>query len=325
MKILIIGGAGYIGTHIVYDLLERDMDLLICDDFSTGSRKNILVHPRYHLIEGDFKDPKIMQELMKYKPNVIFHFAASKAAGESMIDPIKYSHNNIRGTLFLLENMIMHDVKYIIFSSSAAVYGEPEYLPIDEEHPCNPTNYYGFTKKVIEENLIWFSKLKGLKFASLRYFNAAGYDYRGRVKGLENEPQNLLPIVMETLIGKREKMFVYGNDYPTRDGSCIRDYIHVNDLSMAHILAMEYIIKYNQDLIINLGSEKGLSVLEILNIAEKVTNKKIPFEITSRRPGDAAMLLASSKKAKELLNWYPKYSDPETIIKTMWDAYQLYA
>lgn len=325
MKILIIGGAGYIGTHIVHDLLERDMDLLICDDFSTGNRKNIIDHPRYRLIEGDFKDPIIMKELMNFKPYVIFHFAASKAAGESMINPIKYSYNNIRGTLFLLENMMMHDIKYFIFSSSAAVYGEPQYLPVDEEHPCNPTNYYGYTKKAIEDNLIWFSKLKGIKFASLRYFNAAGYDFKGRVKGLENEPQNLLPIVMETLIGKREKMFVFGNDYPTRDGSCIRDYIHVNDLSTAHILAMDYIIKNNQDLIVNLGSENGLSVLEMLNIAEKVTNKKIPYEITSRRPGDAAMLLASSKKAKELLNWNPKFSDPETIIKTMWDAYQSYA
>lgn len=325
MKILIIGGAGYIGTHIVHDLLERDMDLLICDDFSTGNRKNIINHPRYRLIEGDFKDPIIMKELMNFKPYVIFHFAASKAAGESMVNPIKYSYNNIRGTLFLLENMMMHDIKYFIFSSSAAVYGEPQYLPVDEEHPCNPTNYYGYTKKAIEDNLIWFSKLKGIKFASLRYFNAAGYDFKGRVKGLENEPQNLLPIVMETLIGKREKMFVFGNDYPTRDGSCIRDYIHVNDLSTAHILAMDYIIKNNQDLIVNLGSENGLSVLEMLSIAEKVTNKKIPYEITSRRPGDAAMLLASSKKAKELLNWNPKFSDPETIIKTMWDAYQSYA
>ncbi len=325
MKILIIGGAGYIGTHIVYDLLERDVDLLICDDFSTGNRKNIINHPKYRLIEGDFKDPKIMKELMNFKPNVIFHFAASKAAGESMIDPIKYSHNNIRGTLYLLENMIIHDIKYFIFSSSAAVYGEPKYLPVDEDHPCNPTNYYGYTKKAIEDNLIWFSKLKGIKFASLRYFNAAGYDFKGRVKGLENEPQNLLPIVMETLIGKREKMFVYGNDYPTRDGSCIRDYIHVNDLSSAHILAMDYIINNNQDLIVNLGSENGLSVLEMLNIAQKVTNKKLPYEITSRRPGDTAMLLASSKRAKELLNWNPKFSDPETIIKTMWDAYQSYA
>ncbi len=325
MKILIIGGAGYIGTHIVHDLLEKDVDLLICDDFSTGNRKNIIDHPKYHLIEGDFKDPKIMKELMNFKPYVIFHFAASKAAGESMINPIKYSHNNIRGTLYLLENMIMHEIKYFIFSSSAAVYGEPQYLPLDEDHPCNPTNYYGYTKKTIEDNLIWFSKLKGIKFASLRYFNAAGYDYKGRVKGLENDPQNLLPIVMETLIGKREKMYVYGNDYPTRDGSCIRDYIHVNDLSTAHILAMDYIIQNNQDLIVNLGSENGLSVLEMLSIAEKVTKKKIPYEITHRRPGDAAMLFASSKRAKELLNWQPRFSDPETIIKTMWDAYQLYA
>ncbi len=322
MKVLVIGGAGYIGTHIVYDLLERNYDILVCDDFSTGNRKNIINHPKYELIEGDFKNENIMKKILSYKPDVIFHFAASKAAGESMIDPIKYSHNNIRGTLYLLENMILYNIKYFIFSSSAAVYGEPQYLPIDEEHPRNPTNYYGFTKKIIEDNLEWFSRLKGLRYASLRYFNAAGYDVKERVKGLENEPQNLLPIVMETLIGKRPKMYVYGNDYPTRDGTCIRDYIHVNDLSEAHIMAMDYIIKNDQDITVNLGSENGMSVLEMIQIAEKIANKKIPYEITYRRPGDAAKLLASSKKAKELLNWTPKYSDPETLIRSMWITYQ---
>ncbi|GIX40829.1 MAG: UDP-glucose 4-epimerase GalE [Leptospiraceae bacterium] len=325
MKALITGGAGYIGTHIVYDLLERNIEILVCDDFSTGNRKNIINHPLYKLIEGDFKNEIIMKQLMKYKPDVVFHFAASKAAGESMLDPVKYSHNNIRGTLYLLENMIQNNIKYFIFSSSAAVYGEPQYLPIDENHPRIPTNYYGFTKKIIEDNLEWFSKLKGLRYASLRYFNAAGYDVKERAKGLENEPQNLLPIVMETLIGKREKMQVYGNDYPTRDGTCIRDYIHVNDLSEAHLLAMDYIIKNDKDITVNLGSENGMSVLEMIQMAEKVSGKKINYEITSRRPGDAAKLLASSQKAKELLNWKPKYSDPETIIKTMWNVYQKYA
>lgn len=322
MKVLVIGGAGYIGTHIVYDLLERNYRILVCDDFSTGNRKNIIQHPNYELLEGDFKNESIMKTILSYKPEVIFHFAASKAAGESMIDPVKYSHNNIRGTLYLLENMIQNNIRYFIFSSSAAVYGEPQYLPIDEEHPRNPTNYYGFTKKIIEDNLEWFSRLKGLRYASLRYFNAAGYDIKERVKGLENEPQNLLPIVMETLIGKRPKMYVYGNDYPTRDGTCIRDYIHVNDLSEAHLLAMDYIIKNEQDITVNLGSENGMSVLEMIQIAEKVANKKIPYEITSRRPGDAAKLLASSKKAKEVLNWVPKYSDPETLIRSMWITYQ---
>lgn len=321
MKIAITGGAGYIGTHIVFDLLEKDHEILVIDDFSTGSRKNIVEHPNYKIIEGDFRDPEILKKMIEFKPKVVFHFAASKAAGESMLNPTKYSNNNIRGTLLLVESMIENDINYFIFSSSAAVYGEPEYLPIDENHPCKPTNYYGFTKKVIEDNLEWFSKLTKLKYASLRYFNAAGYDIKKRVKGLEKDPQNLLPIVMETLIGKRKEMEVYGNDYPTFDGTCIRDYIHVNDLSNAHILAMEYLLKTNQNLIVNLGSEKGLSVLEILKSAEEITNRKVNYKITNRRPGDAAKLLASSQKAKEFLNWEAKYSDAKTIIQTMWDTY----
>ncbi len=324
MRILVTGGAGYIGTHVVQDLLERGHTILVCDDFSTGNRKNIIVNSNYSLIEGDFKNPDTMEKLMQFQPEVVFHFAASKAAGESMINPVKYSKNNIRGTLYLLENMVLHNIKYFIFSSSAAVYGEPEYLPLDENHPRNPTNYYGFTKKIIEDNLEWFSKLKNIKYASLRYFNAAGYDVHKRVLGLENEPQNLLPIVMETLTGKRKKMQVYGNDYPTRDGSCIRDYIHVNDLSNAHILAMDYIIQNDDNIIVNLGSEKGISVLEMLKIAQEITNKELPYEITSRRPGDAAMLLASSRKAKEILNWEPKYSEPEIIIQSMWEVYKNY-
>ncbi|MFN3604413.1 MAG: UDP-glucose 4-epimerase GalE [Leptonema sp. (in: bacteria)] len=322
MKILVTGGAGYIGTHIVHDLLERNYEIIVCDNFSTGNKKNIIHHPNYKLIEGDFRDPFILKKLIDFKPEVVFHFAASKAAGESMVDPMKYSNNNIRGTLLLLESMIQNNIQYFIFSSSAAVYGEPEYLPIDENHKRNPTNYYGFTKMVIEDNLEWFSRLTFLKYASLRYFNAAGYDVKERVLGIEKEPQNLLPIVMETLLNQRKEMEVYGNDYPTPDGTCIRDYIHVNDLSEAHILAMDYIIKNQTNLTINLGSEKGISVLEILKTAEEVTQKKLNYKITKRRPGDAAKLLASSQKAKRILKWTPKYSDAKTLILTMWNIYK---
>ncbi|MCS7205536.1 MAG: UDP-glucose 4-epimerase GalE [Leptospiraceae bacterium] len=322
MKALVIGGAGYIGSHVVWDLLERNIEVIVCDNFSTGNRKNIVQHPKYYLVEGNFQDFEVLQKLISYKPDVVFHFAASKAAGESMLQPTKYSSNNIRGTLTLLEAMIENHIRFFIFSSSAAVYGEPKYLPVDEEHPREPTNYYGFTKKIIEDNLEWFSKLTDLRYASLRYFNAAGYDVKGRVLGLENNPQNLLPVVMETLIGKREKMQVFGNDYPTPDGTCIRDYIHVNDLSSAHLLAMDYIMNTNQNIVVNLGSEKGMSVLEVLQITEKVTNKKVPYEIGSRRKGDAVKLLASSQKAKTILNWNPQFSDPETIIRTMWETYQ---
>lgn len=322
MRVLITGGAGYIASHIVHELLERNYEILVCDDFSTGNRENIVKHDQYKLIEGDFRDPKILKILMDFKPKAVFHFAASKAAGESMINPVKYSNNNIRGTLLLLEAMIKNGISYFIFSSSAAVYGEPEYLPIDEDHPRNPTNYYGFTKKVIEDNLEWLSKLTDLKYASLRYFNAAGYDIKERVLGLENEPQNLLPIVMETLVGKRTEMEVYGNDYPTPDGTCIRDYIHVNDLSSAHLLAMDYIIKNQSNIVVNLGSEKGISVMEMIQIAEEVTKKKLNYKIGKRRLGDAAKLLASSKKAKEILNWNPQFSDAKTLISTMWNVYR---
>ncbi len=322
MRILITGGAGYIGSHVVHDLLERNYEILVCDNFSTGNKKNIVKHEHYKLIEGDFRDPDILNAIIDFKPKVVFHFAASKAAGESMINPIKYSNNNIRGTLFLLEKMIENEIQYFIFSSSAAVYGEPEYLPIDENHPRNPTNYYGFTKKVIEDNLEWLSKLTDLKYASLRYFNAAGYDIKGRVLGLENQPQNLLPIVMETLIGERQEMEIFGNDYPTPDGTCIRDYIHVNDLSNAHLLAMDYIIKNHANIVVNLGSEKGISVMEMIQTAEELTKKKLNYRIGQRRAGDAAKLLASSKKAKELLKWNPLYSDVKTILLTMWSVYQ---
>lgn len=324
MKALVLGGAGYIGSHVVWDLLERGIDVTVCDNFSTGNRKNIISHPSYRLVEGDFRDVEILEKLLGEKPDVVFHFAASKAAGESMINPVKYSDNNIRGTLLLLEKMIRHEVFYFIFSSSAAVYGEPEYLPIDEKHPTKPTNYYGYTKRAIEENLEWFSKLTPLRYASLRYFNAAGYDIRQRVTGLEQNPQNLLPVVMETVTGKREVMQVFGNDYPTPDGTCIRDYIHVNDLSEAHLLAMDYIFHKKENITVNLGSQNGISVLEIIRITEQVTGRKVNYVIGPRRPGDAVKLLASSQKARELLGWEAKYSDPETIIRTMWEVYTKY-
>ncbi|HQG40471.1 MAG TPA: GDP-mannose 4,6-dehydratase, partial [Spirochaetales bacterium] len=210
---------------------------------------------------------------------------------------------------------------YFVFSSSAAVYGEPSYLPIDEKHPTNPENFYGFTKLEIERILAWYDKLKGIRYAALRYFNAAGYDPQGRVRGLEKNPANLLPVIMEVAAGKRKELQVFGNDYPTKDGTGIRDYVHVSDLAIGHVAALNYMKKNDASLIVNLGSEEGLSVLEILEQARRITGKPIPAIITARRPGDPAKLVAGSQLAQKLLGWKARYSDVETLVKTSWNVY----
>lgn len=323
MRIGVTGGAGYIAAHVIQDLLEKDHEVIVLDDLSMGSRDNLLSgEPRFTFEEGDVGNSGDLARFFSHKPEVIFHFAASKAAGESMTDPAKYSANNIRGTLRLIEAMVENDCGHMIFSSSAAVYGAPQYLPLDEEHPLVQENYYGYTKKAIEDNLAWFSKLKGIRFAALRYFNAAGYDVRGRVKGLENKPNNLLPIIMEVAVGIRDELQVFGTDYDTPDGTCIRDYIHLNDLSRAHVLAMEYIMEKNENLIVNLGSESGLSVFEILNAAREVTGKPIPHVEAPRRPGDPAKLIAGSGKARELLGWTAEHSDARTLLESTWKIYR---
>lgn len=252
----------------------------------------------------------------------IIHLAAFKAAGESMIKPEKYSVNNITGTINILNSALAAGIRNIVFSSSAAVYGEPEYLPIDENHPKNPENYYGFTKLEIERFLEWYDKLKGLKYAALRYFNAAGYDIEGRIRGLEKNPANLLPVIMEVACGKREFLELFGNDYPTPDGTCIRDYIHVTDLADGHLKAMEYIMEKNESLCLNLGSEKGISVNEMLVAAEKITGKEIKVKISGRRAGDPVKLIAKSTMAEKILKWKAEYSDAETLIKTSWEVYR---
>lgn len=254
--------------------------------------------------------------------DAVFHFAAWKAAGESMTDPSKYALNNINGTLKLLTFMEKAGTNQFIFSSSAAVYGSPEYLPIDEKHPVRPENYYGYTKLAIEQNLKWYETLKGFKFAALRYFNAAGYDPKGRVRGLERTPANLLPIIMEAAVGIRKDFEVFGTDYETPDGSCVRDYIHVTDLAKAHVLSLDYLDSEKKSLTVNLGSEKGYSVLEMVRLAEEVVGRSIPHKISGRRAGDPAKLLASSAMAQRLLQWVPEYSEAKTLLKTMWDVYQ---
>ena len=319
MNTLIIGGAGYIGSHVVREFLDQGHKVTVFDNLSSGLRENLF--PEATFIHGSIMDYTALVSACKLGFDAAVHLAASKAAGESMIVPEKYSVNNISGTINILNALCETGIQRLVFSSSAAVYGEPQYLPIDEKHPTIPQNYYGFTKLEIEHIMHWYDKLKGLHFASLRYFNVAGYDIKGRISGLEQNPANLIPIVMEAAIGIRKEMQIYGDDYDTPDGTCIRDYIHVSDLSAAHAAALDYISKNNKSLTINLGTGTGLSVKEIVEAARRVTGKPIPAQVTGRRPGDPAKLAASSKLALELLGWKAQYSDVDKLIKTSWEAY----
>jgi UDP-glucose 4-epimerase len=320
MKILVIGGAGYIGSHVTRALLDAKHEVTVFDNLSSGRLDNLFEDASF--VKGDIRNYKTLSGSMKSGFDALIHLAAFKAAGESMIKPEKYSINNIGGTINIINAATKNEIKHIVFSSSAAVYGEPQKLPIDEEHPTNPENYYGFTKLEIERILGWYEKLKGIRFAALRYFNAAGYDISGRISGLEKNPANLLPVVMEVAAGFRPNLQVFGNDYPTPDGTCIRDYVHVNDLADAHLKALEYISAHNESLIVNLGSDNGVSVKEMLDTARKITGKPIPADIVGRRPGDPAKLVASSKKAHKLLDWRARFSDADTLIESTWKVYQ---
>ncbi len=322
MKVLVIGGAGYIGSHVVKALLAKDHEVTVFDNMSSGCKDNLFEKAAF--IEGDILEPQQLEGAFRAsKAEAVVHLAAFKAAGESMIKPEKYSINNICGTMNILNTMCDYDVKKFIFSSSAAVFGEPEYLPMDENHPTNPENYYGFTKLEIERFLSWYDKIKGLRFAALRYFNAAGYDPEGEITGLEKAPANLIPVIMEAAAGMRDKLLIFGNDYDTHDGTGVRDYVHVTDLARAHVMALDYITENDESLTVNLGSETGLSVLDILGKAREVTGKDIPAEIVERRPGDPAGLYATSKKATSLLGWKPECSDLDTIVRTTWNAYSI--
>jgi UDP-glucose 4-epimerase len=316
---MVIGGAGYIGSHVTRALLDKGYSVTVFDNLSTGTRKNLFDDAQF--VKGDILDYPTLLTTMKNGFKALIHLAAFKAAGESMVRPEKYSTNNITGTINILNAASESGVRRFIFSSSAAVYGEPNYLPIDELHPTNPENYYGFTKLEIEELLSWYDRLKNIKYASLRYFNAAGYDIHGRIRGLEKNPENLLPVVMEVAVGVREELEIFGNDYETRDGTCIRDYIHVGDLAEAHVSALEYIDHAEESLIVNLGSEKGVTVQEMVECAREVTCRPIPYRITDRRPGDPEKLVASSAMARRILSWEPMYSDVRTLVSSTWEVY----
>jgi UDP-glucose 4-epimerase len=319
-KVLVIGGAGYIGSHIVDALCDLGHHVTVFDSLSSGFKENL--DERARLVIGDILNTVDLEKVFSENKegfDVVMHFAALKNVGESMIHPDRYAKTNIIGTLNILNTMAKHNVKSIIFSSSAAVYGAPEYLPIDESHPVNPESFYGFTKLEIERFLEWYSRIHGIHFAALRYFNAAGYT-PGKCR--EKNPGNLLPIVMEVASGQRKEVQVYGNDYDTEDGTGVRDYIHVLDLASAHILAMDYISGHKKNIIVNLSTQKGSSVLDLIKKTEEITGKKIHYTIVQRRAGDTATVVASADLAHDLLGWKPEHSDIDTIIRSMWDIYK---
>ena len=321
MKIIVTGGVGYIGSHVVLSALEQGCDVTVFDDLSSANEKNINLKTNF--IKGSTNSKEDLSKLFANdKYDAVIHLAASKASGESMLNPKKYAQNNIIGSLNVLISCIDHGVKYFIFSSSAAVYGNPKYLPIDELHPLQPTSYYGETKLSIENSLEWFSKIHHLSYASLRYFNAAGFDVNKRILGKEKNTENLIPLIMEVAKGNKPFISIYGNDYSTKDGTGVRDYVHVTDLASAHIETLEYIIHNKKNINLNLGAGIGFSVMDIINVSSKITNKIIKYNIESRRQGDTASLISSPKLASSLIAWEPKFSDLETIIKSTWNLYK---
>jgi UDP-glucose 4-epimerase len=315
---------------VVRALLDSGRAVTVYDNLSSGLRENLFAEAGF--IEGDILDTERLKAAVGGELDAaadgfdaVVHLAALKAAGESMLEPERYAHNNLTGTINLLNAMTAAGVDKLVFSSSAAVYGEPRYLPVDENHPTDPTNFYGFTKLEIERLLAWYEKLRGLRSVSLRYFNAAGYDADGRVSGLEQNPANLLPVIMEVAVGRRQELSIFGDDYDTKDGTGVRDYIHVTDLAVAHVQSLERLEAGDASMSLNLGSEVGITVLEMLETARTLTGRDIPARITERRAGDPARLVASAARAREVLGWRAVSSDVESLVSTSWQAYKQHA
>lgn len=318
MTILVLGGAGYIGSHTAYELIDQGEDVVIVDNLETGYRE--AVHPKARFYEGDIRNRSFIDSVFdKEKIDAVIHFAANSLVGESMEDPLKYYDNNLCGTKVLLESMVAHNVDKIVFSSTAATYGEPERVPILESDKTEPTNTYGETKLSMEKMFKWTGKAHGLRYVSLRYFNACGAHKSGTIGEAHNPESHLIPLILQVPNKKREAISIYGDDYDTKDGTCIRDYIHVTDLAQAHILAVEYLMKGNESNIFNLGNGVGFTVKEVIETARKVTGDPIKTEVVPRRAGDPAVLIASSEKAKSILGWNPEYADLEQIISSAWE------
>jgi UDP-glucose 4-epimerase len=320
MAILVCGGAGYIGSHMVAELLEKGEEVVILDNFQKGHQDSLVGGKLYC---GDLRDTEILNKIFTENTiDAVIDFAADSLVGESVTEPLKYFDNNIGSTINLLKAMRDNSVKYIVFSSTAATYGEPDNIPILEEDKTFPTNPYGESKLAVEKILKWCDNAYGIKYTALRYFNAAGAHVSGNI-GEDHRPEShLIPLILQVALGQREKIMVFGDDYNTEDGTCVRDYIHVTDLANAHLLSVERLRKGGDSIICNLGNGKGFSVKEVIDVTRKVTGREIKAEIAPRRAGDPAVLIASSDKAREILGWEPKHASLETIIETAWKWHQ---
>lgn len=316
MSILVTGGAGYIGSHTAYELLNSGKEIVIVDNLQKGHKEAVLGGRFY---EGDLRDDSFMDRVFtENQIDAVVHFAADSLVGESVADPLKYYNNNVVSTLRLLGKMKQYGVNKIVFSSTAATYGEPENTPILETDKTVPTNPYGETKLTVEKALKWADNAYGIKHIILRYFNVAGAHPSGKI-GEDHHPEShLIPIIIQAAMGKRDYIGIYGDDYPTPDGTCIRDYIHVTDLANAHILALNKLMSGSESDIFNLGNGSGFSVKQVIEATEKVAGRKIPVKTEPRRAGDPAILIASSQKAQDVLGWQPQYHQLETIIETAW-------
>ena len=317
MKVLVVGGAGYIGSHVVKALLAEKFFVTVYDNLSTGQRCNLFDEAKF--VEGDILDFAKLDRTMADGFDAVVHLAAKKAVGESMENPQLYALNNICGSINIFNAMLNNGIKNVVFSSTAASFGNPQYIPLDEKHPLNPISFYGFTKIEIENVMHWYHQLKDFNYVALRYFNAVGYAADGSIHGKEKNAQNLLPIVMDVICGRRDKLKVFGNDYATPDGTCVRDYVHVEDLAAAHVAAVKKMLAGNFSAVINLGTNKGTSVLEIIQAVERVTGRKVNFEFAPRRAGDPAVIVATNEYAQKVLHWQPKYTNIDEIIQTVWN------
>jgi len=318
--ILVTGGAGYIGSHLVKLLGEKGINSITLDNLSRGHREMVTWGK---FVEGDLSDRDLVIDILRaYDVKAVFHFAAHSLVGESEENPRIYYRNNVAGGIQLLDAMLEAGVKTIVFSSSAAVYGEPLRVPIDEDHPTAPVNVYGTTKLIMENMMREYHAVYGLRFVSLRYFNAAGADPDGFI-GEDHDPEtHLIPLVLDAALGRRKEITVFGKDYDTPDGTCIRDYIHVTDLAEAHILALRYLEEGRGSAVYNLGNGRGFSVLDVIAAAEKVTARTIPVRMGDRRKGDPARLVASSERIIRELGWRPRYADLDVIVGTAWNWHQ---
>lgn len=316
--ILVCGGAGYIGSHAVYQLIEKGEEVVVIDNLETGHIES--VHKQAKFYNVDIRNEEELDKVFK-ENNIteVIHFAANSLVGESMTNPLKYYNNNVHGTEVLLKVMINNNVKKIVFSSTAATYGEVEKMPITENDRTEPTNAYGETKLAMEKMMKWCDTAYGLKYVALRYFNVAGAHVSGTIGEAHNPETHLIPLILQVPLGKREFISIFGDDYDTEDGTCIRDYIHVTDLANAHILAVEYLRAGNSSDIFNLGNGNGFSVKEMIEAARRVTGHEIPAKVCERRAGDPARLIASAEKAKKILKWEPKFTNVEDIIASAWN------